>query len=165
MHEIQFVLAYIYTHLNCFSWMHGFPLKHGQPPRGYTLKEKWLSPSQQQSITISSSAKAKGRTSCPPPTSPCCKFDWLTLLQVLCMLSQPLWDHMCTCPTLFKRRCFFVVTYCLWLLKSFCSLFHNDLWAWGFRGTVYMFLLGLIILWSLSLWTFASCVIITISCK
>lgn len=44
----------------------------------------------------------------------------------------------------------------LWLLQSFCSLFHDDFWALEGRGVVQMFSLGLSTLKSLILWMLTS---------
>lgn len=53
------------------------------------------------------------------------------------MFPQLLWIHMRKYPPLFLRHYFFAVIYhlCLWLLLSFCCLFHNALPTLG-RGDV-----------------------------
>lgn len=63
-------------------------------------------------------------------THPCWYFVWLDLVQVFCMLSQPLWIHLFLFPVMSGKQCFAVVLFYLWLFKSLYS-FYDDLWALG----------------------------------
>lgn len=52
---------------------------------------------------------------------------YLDLAPILCILSQPLWTHLCNFHAVSRRHHF----HCLWLLPSFCPLFCDDSWALG----------------------------------
>lgn len=49
----------------------------------------------------------------------CWGFVWLGRVQVLGVLWQPRWVHVCMCPAVFGEHGFLAVTHCLWLLSSF----------------------------------------------
>lgn len=68
-----------------------------------------------------------GGTSCSHLLSIICYYVRTELVQVLHMLSQPEWVHIC--PVLSRKHCFLQVIYCLWFLKSFCSPFPHNPWA------------------------------------
>jgi hypothetical protein len=53
-------------------------------------------------------------------------FLWFEYLQVSCVLSQSKWIHACISPGVSGRRCFLRVLLHLWLLQSFCLLFHVE---------------------------------------
>lgn len=58
----------------------------------------------------------------------------LEIAQVLCILSQMLWVHMCTCPAVSRKKCFLVCFHRLWHLYSSWNYFINHLWALRGRG-------------------------------
>lgn len=98
----------------------------GQTTRGVTPLKKTLS--QQLSIASNSSTRAGLQANL---SVPCWDFVLFKLAQVLCTQSQPVWVHMCNCPTVLREHCSAVVIHCLWRLQSFCFLFHDMLWALG----------------------------------
>lgn len=52
-------------------------------------------------------------------------FDWLDLVQVMCLVSQLLSAHIYNCPVV-SRKCWFAMVKSSWLLLYFYLLFHND---------------------------------------
>lgn len=57
---------------------------------------------------------------------------WLEPVQVLWVLAQSLWVCMYIRPVVSGRyclNCLLGIIHYLWLLKSFCFLFHIDFWA------------------------------------
>lgn len=77
-----------------------------------------LSP-QQPSVTSNSSAKY--RTSWALVYS-CWDFDWIDLVRVLFMYSQPPCVHIHSVPVMTGNHCPMVTHHCLWLLESFHPL-------------------------------------------
>lgn len=60
------------------------------------------------------------------PPSSCLDFVWLELVQVLGMLLQPSWIHMCIYPDVSGKH--FMVIYHFWLLHSLHPIFFHP-WA------------------------------------
>lgn len=93
----------------------------------------------------------RGGTSWGPP--PSMLGFWLTWIHI-CSPSQCEFTcattMSCLANTVFWGRLF------LWLLHSFCSLFHDDFWALEGRGVAQMFSLGPSTLKSLILWMLTS---------
>lgn len=56
----------------------------------------------------------------------CCVFVIPGLAQLLCMLSQALWVHMCSYPMVSRQQYFLKFLYHFWLLNFFFPLFHSD---------------------------------------
>lgn len=79
----------------------------------------------------------------------CWGFVWLGCVQVLCVLWQPQWVHVCMCPAVFGENGFLAVTHCLWLLSSFCFVFWDAPQSSGGGAVVEIFHLVLItkLLW------------------
>lgn len=91
------------------------------------------SPSRYQLLIPTSSAK--GGTSFTP-SFPMLGFGLAWGSREWCMLSQPLWRHMCSCPAVSRKHCFLVVTHHLWFFDSFHPLFHNNPWAFTGKRAV-----------------------------
>lgn len=64
----------------------------------------------------------------------CWGFVWLGRVQILCVLWQPQWVHVCICPAVFGEHGFLAVTHCLWLLSSFCFVFWDSPQVFGGRS-------------------------------
>ena len=91
---------------------------------GPVLLEKTDSPSfRNKQLPI---APLLGVGICAQLPVPCWDVVWHGSAQVLCMLSQPLWVHMCRCLAVSRRYCFLRVTHFSWLLYSFYTLLCNN---------------------------------------
>lgn len=85
------------------SQVWGYPMEYGQPTRGYTLKETWLSLPKKPPALHSSSVW--GGSSCTL-TPPCWSADWVALFQNLLRQPQLVWVHECRGPVVSRRHCF-----------------------------------------------------------
>lgn len=100
-------------------------LDHGHPTIGPTIKENGLFLFYQYPLQYLLTLVVFYIQ----PSSPSWYLVCLELPQVLCMLSQLLGVHICSFSTVSDKHCFLIVI--PWLLKFFCLLFCNDLWALG----------------------------------
>lgn len=50
------------------------------------------------------------------------RYVWFELAQVLSLLSQLLWAHLCNCPVISGKHCFLAVNFCSWRSESFFLL-------------------------------------------
>lgn len=86
------------TNLCCpkYSWICSLSLEHGRFISGYTVRENW--PFLPWHLRTASSSSARW------------DLVWLGLTQLLCMLSQPLWVHICCCLALlfYTNKCFYL---------------------------------------------------------
>lgn len=69
-----------------------------------------LSSTPNQSLSNARRSSASGGT-CPVHSAPCCDFAWIQILEVLCVLSQSLWVHMCNCTIVSVKHCLLGVFY------------------------------------------------------
>lgn len=91
--------------------------------KGHSLKRNRFSSSNSNQLSVAPQLR---RGFCAHLPIPCWDFTLLEYAQVLLMLSQPLWVHMCSFSILPGKCCFLVLIHCLWLLPCFSLLFSND---------------------------------------
>lgn len=84
-----------------------------------------------------------------------------------CANSHNYCDYSCKLPCSFQKTLFHFGHLAPLYLLFLCPPFHNDPWPFGGQSVVYLFYLGLNLLYSLFLCTLASCefVLIVIYCK
>lgn len=95
----------------------GLPLE-----RGWRGRYSWRKLSLPL-LTIAHSSRFQLRFLFP---SPCEDLVWLWLSRVSCMLSQPLWIRICSCPVVSRRCRSLVVIHQPWHIHAFCPLFCDD---------------------------------------
>lgn len=95
--------------------------------RSHTLKENWLSLSQQSSVSNSSSACDGSSSPHPPSTLWFCQ-NWTCPGLVQCFHNHCKFT-LCNFPGVPRKHCFVVVIHPLSLLNCFLCLFHDDPWA------------------------------------
>ena len=93
---------------------------------GWVSEEIRFSLLQQPSLAVAPQIVLRCQKLFPDPGW---SFGWLEPVQVLCMQSELLWGCVCSAFVI-SENTFLTDDYYLWLLQSFHTLSHDDLWAW-----------------------------------